>query len=201
MPTALARAPTPSGAVCCCCYEDVVRSKGPRWCCGGLSLVGARQARILAGVSPQTTNQSSASIWSTTAVGGMPWWWIPIAQPVDAPLSLAVKSRCSLARFASTTTEVIAMSQPRDVGISGLISPITGIVTELRSIPSSLASAHVVVAGHNPAQGLEVESLNDLRRNLRSSAAGKGASLEQDKGHVGRSAGALLRRRSPWCSA
>jgi ribosomal protein S12 methylthiotransferase accessory factor len=58
-----------------------------------------------------------------------------------------------------------------------LISPISGIVSELRSLPSTLKSAHVVVAGHNPAQMLE--SLNDLRRNLRSSSAGKGASLEQ----------------------
>ena len=58
-----------------------------------------------------------------------------------------------------------------------LVSPITGIVPDLRIIPSAVSSAHLVISGHNPAQ--RVESLNDLRRNLRSCAGGKGASLEQ----------------------
>ena len=55
----------------------------------------------------------------------------------------------------------------------GLISPITGIVSELRLVDSPLTSAHVVVAGRNSAQ--QIETLDDLRRNLRSCAAGKGA--------------------------
>ncbi len=59
----------------------------------------------------------------------------------------------------------------------GLVSPISGIVPELMPVPNSLPSVQVVVAGHNPFQ--TVESLDDLRSNLRSSAAGKGASLPQ----------------------
>lgn len=59
----------------------------------------------------------------------------------------------------------------------GLVSPISGIVSELRTVPSSLPSVQVVVAGHNPFQ--TIENLDDLRSNLRSSAAGKGASLVQ----------------------
>ena len=58
-----------------------------------------------------------------------------------------------------------------------LVSPISGIVSELRSVSSSLPSVHVVLAGHNPAQ--KVVSLDDLRSNLRSGASGKGASLIQ----------------------
>ena len=43
---------------------------------------------------------------------GEPLASIPIAQPVDVLLSLAVnRSRCSLARFALTKTEAIAMSR------------------------------------------------------------------------------------------
>lgn len=60
---------------------------------------------------------------------------------------------------------------------SGLISPISGIVKELRPVPSSLSSANVVLAGYNPVQKLE--SINDLRRNLRTDNAGKGMSMEQ----------------------
>lgn len=56
----------------------------------------------------------------------------------------------------------------------GLISPITGIVSELCPVNSPLTSAHVVLAGRNSAQ--QIETFDDLRRNLRSCAAGKGAS-------------------------
>ena len=60
-----------------------------------------------------------------------------------------------------------------------LVSPISGVVSQLQPVESPLASAHVVLAGKNPAQA--VESLDDLRRNLRSCAAGKGASAAQAK--------------------
>jgi ribosomal protein S12 methylthiotransferase accessory factor len=58
-----------------------------------------------------------------------------------------------------------------------LVSPICGLVPELKSVQSPLPSVKVVVSGHNPAQTFR--SLDDLRRNLRSSSAGKGASLIQ----------------------
>ena len=59
------------------------------------------------------------------------------------------------------------------------VSPITGIVSELRVIKSALPSVHLVVAGDNSAQSLR--SIDDLRRNLRTCSAGKGASQEQAK--------------------
>ena len=58
-----------------------------------------------------------------------------------------------------------------------LVSPITGIVSELQTVNSNLPSVHVVVAGRNSAQ--QIKDLDDLRRNLRSSASGKGASALQ----------------------
>ncbi|KGG26424.1 MULTISPECIES: TOMM precursor leader peptide-binding protein [unclassified Prochlorococcus] len=54
------------------------------------------------------------------------------------------------------------------------ISPITGVVSEVRQVENELSSVHVYIAGQNSAQG--IESLDDLRRNLRSCSAGKGAS-------------------------
>ena len=57
------------------------------------------------------------------------------------------------------------------------ISPITGVVSELQEVEKELSSVHVYIAGQNTAQG--IESLADLRRNLRSCSAGKGASNVQ----------------------
>ena len=54
---------------------------------------------------------------------------------------------------------------------SELISPITGVVGHLQTIPTPMRSVHVVIAGRNSAQ--QVNTLNDLRRNLRSAAGVK----------------------------
>jgi bacteriocin biosynthesis cyclodehydratase domain-containing protein len=54
------------------------------------------------------------------------------------------------------------------------VSPITGVVSRLLRVDSPLRHVHVYVAGRNQAQPME--TLADLRRNLRSCSAGKGAS-------------------------
>ena len=137
-------------------------------------------ARILAGVSPQTTNHVvsfnlvdySSGRHALVVDPHCPACGCPV-EPCSEPIAL---QPCKV-RFDHDGGHRHVSAAETLERFGGLISPITGIVTELRSVPSSLTSAHVVVAGQNPAQLLE--SLNDLRRNLRSSASGKGASLEQ----------------------
>lgn len=139
-------------------------------------------ARILAGVSPQTINHVvtfnlvdySSGRHALVVDPHCPACGCPV-EPRSEPLAL---QPCEV-RFDQDGGHRHVSAAETLERFDGLISPITGIVKELRSVPNTLTSAHVVVAGHNPAQGLEMESLNDLRRNLRSSAAGKGASLEQ----------------------
>jgi len=58
-----------------------------------------------------------------------------------------------------------------------LISPITGVVKELRPVRSDDDVAVVYAAGHNTA--LKMDRLDSLRRSLRSSSSGKGASEAQ----------------------
>ncbi|TWB59398.1 TOMM precursor leader peptide-binding protein [Nitrospirillum viridazoti] len=61
-----------------------------------------------------------------------------------------------------------------------LVSPITGVVCELeRAGPAGESLTHVYTAGTNAARPME--SLNDLKRNLRSNASGKGVSEAQAK--------------------
>ena len=137
-------------------------------------------ARILAGVSPQTANHVvsfnlvdySSGRHALVVDPHCPACGCPV-EPRSEPIAL---QPCKV-RFDHDGGHRHVSAAETLERYGGLISPITGIVSELRSVPSSLTSAHVVVAGQNPAQMLE--SLNDLRRNLRSSASGKGASLEQ----------------------
>jgi ribosomal protein S12 methylthiotransferase accessory factor len=58
-----------------------------------------------------------------------------------------------------------------------LVSPITGVVTELSPVHLANGFAHVYVAGHNPA--FKMENLDFLKRSLRNASAGKGASESQ----------------------
>ncbi len=53
-----------------------------------------------------------------------------------------------------------------------LVSPIIGVVTELTPVPSPVAMAHVVVAGHNHA--FRIERLASLKHSLRNASSGKG---------------------------
>ncbi|MDC3044259.1 TOMM precursor leader peptide-binding protein [bacterium] len=137
-------------------------------------------ARILAGVSPQTANHVvsfnlvdySSGRHALVVDPHCPACGCPV-EPRSEPIAL---QPCKV-RFDHDGGHRHVSAAETLERYGGLISPITGIVSELRSVPSSLTSAHVVVAGQNPAQMLE--SFNDLRRNLRSSASGKGASLEQ----------------------
>ena len=141
---------------------------------------GLEVARILAGGSPQTSHHVvtfnlvdySSERHALVVDPHCPTCGCP-AEPRSEPIVL---QPCEV-RFDQDGGHRHVSAAETLERFGGLISPITGIVSELRAVPSTLKSAHVVVAGHNPAQMLE--SLNDLRRNLRSSSAGKGASLEQ----------------------
>ena len=136
--------------------------------------------RILAGASPQTTNH----VVTFNLIDYSSGRHALVVDPHCPTCGVSVEPRSE--RIALQPCEVRFNHDGGHRHISaeetlerfgGLISPVSGIVSELCSVPSPLKSAHVVMAGHNPAQMLE--SLNDLRRNLRSCSAGKGASLEQ----------------------
>lgn len=136
--------------------------------------------RILAGATPQTTNQVVT---------------FNVVDYSSERHALVVDPHCPtcglepLPSFKPVVLDACPVRFDQDGGhrhvsaeetlerFGALISPISGIVSELLPVRSSLRSVQVVVAGHNPAQKLG--SLNDLRRNLRSAAAGKGASMEQ----------------------
>ena len=137
-------------------------------------------ARILAGASPQTTNHVVTFNLIDYSSGRHALVVDPhcptCGRPVEPRSEPIVLQPCEV-RFDHDGGHRHVAAEETLERFGTLISPISGIVSELRSLPSTLKSAHVVVAGHNPAQMLE--SLNDLRRNLRSSSAGKGASLEQ----------------------
>ena len=137
-------------------------------------------ARILADASPQTSNHVvtlnladySSNRHALVVDPHCPTCGCPV-EPRSTPIML---QPCEV-RFDQDGGHRHVSAAETLERFGGLISPISGVVSELRSVPSTLKSAHVVLAGHNPAQALE--SLNDLRRNLRSCSAGKGASLEQ----------------------
>ena len=137
-------------------------------------------ARILAGASPQTTNHVVTFNLVDYSSGRHALVVDPhcptCGRPVEPRSEPIVLQPCEV-RFDHDGGHRHVAAEETLERFGTLISPISGIVSELRSLPSTLKSAHVVVAGHNPAQRLE--SLNDLRRNLRSCSAGKGASLEQ----------------------
>lgn len=136
--------------------------------------------RILAGASPQTTNHVVTFNLVDYSSGRHALVVDPhcptCGGPVEPRSERMALQPCEV-RFNHDGGHRHISAEETLERFGDLISPISGIVSELRSVPSPLKSAHVVVAGHNPVQTLE--SLNDLRRNLRSSAAGKGASLEQ----------------------
>ena len=139
-------------------------------------------ARVLADASPQTINQ----IVTFNLVDYSSGRHLLVVDPHCPTCGSPVKPRsepivlqpCEV-RFDQDGGHRHVSAAETLERFGGLISPISGIVSELRPVSSTMKFAHVVLAGHNPAQTLE--SLNDLRRNLRSSSSGKGASLEQAK--------------------
>ncbi|GAB1394965.1 TOMM precursor leader peptide-binding protein [Rhodocyclaceae bacterium] len=60
-----------------------------------------------------------------------------------------------------------------------LVSPITGVVSQLVSVREADGLAHVFIAGHNGAFALD--RLDHLKRSLRDASAGKGVSESQAK--------------------
>lgn len=60
-----------------------------------------------------------------------------------------------------------------------LVSPITGVVTELTAVHQSAGIAHVYVAGHNHA--FRMDRLDALKQSLRNASSGKGMSDTQAK--------------------
>jgi len=58
-----------------------------------------------------------------------------------------------------------------------LISPITGVVSQLVPVQAADGLAQVVIAGHNPA--LRLDRLDHLKRSLRHASAGKGVTESQ----------------------
>ena len=60
-----------------------------------------------------------------------------------------------------------------------LVSPITGVVHSLRCVSSPDGVAHVYTAGHNAVVG--IDRLHDLKRGVRNSSVGKGATDVQSR--------------------
>ncbi len=60
-----------------------------------------------------------------------------------------------------------------------LVSPITGVVSQLASVREADGVAHVFMAGHNGA--FKLDRLDHLKRSLRDASAGKGISESQAK--------------------
>lgn len=151
----------------------------------GAAMLAARWAslevgRILAGATPQTANQVvtfSLADYSSERHALVVDPHCPTCGRVPLPSFKPVALQPCPVRFDQDGGHRHVSAEETLERFGALISPITGIVSELRPVPSGLRSVQVVVAGHNPAQKLG--SLNDLRRNLRSAAAGKGASMEQ----------------------
>ena len=110
-------------------------------------------ARILAGVSPQTTNHVvsfnlvdySSGRHALVVDPHCPACGCPV-EPRSEPIAL---QPCKV-RFDHDGGHRHVSAAETLERYGGLISPITGIVKELRSVPNTLTSAHVVVAGHNP---------------------------------------------------
>jgi oxazoline/thiazoline synthase len=151
----------------------------------GSSVLAAQWAslevgRILAGAAPQTTNQvitfNLVDYSSERHALGVDPHCPTCGQVPHSEFEPVVLQPCAV-RFDQDGGHRHISAEETLERFGALISPISGIVSELRPVRSNLPSVQVVVAGHNPAQRLG--SLNDLRRNLRSAAAGKGASMEQ----------------------
>lgn len=60
-----------------------------------------------------------------------------------------------------------------------LVSPITGVVKLLQRVSGTNSTAHVYIAGRNAA--VRLERLEDLKKGLRNSSSGKGASEPQSR--------------------
>ncbi|TXT39620.1 MAG: hypothetical protein FD135_2052 [Comamonadaceae bacterium] len=96
-------------------------------------------------------------------------------QPVQTPLQLVSRP----VTFAHDGGHRATAPEQTLKRYQHLVSPITGVVTELTAVHRMNGMAPVVVAGHNPA--FRIERLASLKHSLRNASSGKGMTHTQAK--------------------
>jgi len=145
-------------------------------------MAAAAAAQILAGGPNGLADRLKAIDWPTMGVSNHQVTRRPHCAVCGTPASMEprpVELRGGIAPFTSDGGHRVVSPEKTLQAYEHLISPITGVVRGLAPIDPAAEVAHVFVAGHNYAQ--RMETLGDLKRNLRSASAGKGVTAAQAK--------------------